>query len=874
MAFGIDTTSPQTLTFEQIEQQMLNGVLGGTPLGPLVPMMTPYLNQMLGLQGPGWRNPIMDSMVFSNMTPYGTYMSQMQNRFNRVANDALNRQSNAARRGWLENIGRTMMSFDSWKQTELGQQYAATTTDEKILRQHYEDYISNEAIGRDNWLANAGYKFLDPEGYEAARNYLSMAGANLIRNGSVAGRRSAYMQARAVGGMFLDKNGKFDFNSADYGFMNIGEASAIAAAITKDTDLFSDAGFNSAKIKEATEKLRQKVQDYTKALSPLKDIFGSDIPQMITTLENISGQKFSQMDSATMARLSSKISIGMQVGGYGIDQVLRGSMAMQETIDKMSVPFINGIGATSQALTVLNATASGILPAAMTQARYIENVRQMTVRTSNSQGAEYMNMAYAAWRNRPENKDKDFNAFKAEYDSLRQRYGADAAILQMGGAADFYQLRDLGMGSKYYAEAVREDVGGIMARQEQLNTLISHGWMQAPGESREDYMSAISAVQSDIKLLSDDNYLESSKLSEGVKEQIRRIRHGRYGQELVSGLHMMAEIGAKEERGRKHAKLQEAIGKLKVGLPESLGALVNNFISGKQSLTQVLATSELYGLADPETQGMLTQVASAIDQDMDLMGITGDARESFAKDFLTYAIENGYQNEAFTEELQKYTEAQEEMERISKGRERSNLTGEEASKWDAAHARATYASKSMLLTQYVDQSRYAEYVGTGKDADRRREAALNVFDEALRRELSPEEAGYEVEDMMTVGSIESLIKDRNYKELSPKIRETFIARLSAKAGEKGVMTLDDARGIIDEMQKSGEFGDKNSHAWNTLRDLTNIGFGREQDTGTQMRDVYDQIGKAIGEMGKLSADMQKVLQALGFEPNNNDQKPG
>ena len=126
---------------------------------------------------------------------------------------------------------------------------------------------------------------------------------------------------------------------------------------------------------------------------------------------------------------------------------------------------------------------------------------------------------------------------------------------------------------------------------------------------------------------------------------------------------------------------------------------------------------------------------------------------------------------------------------------------------------------------------------------------------------------------MTVGSIESLIKDRNYKELSPKIRETFIARLSAKAGEKGVMTLDDARDIIDEMQKSGEFGDKNSHAWNTLRDLTNIGFGREQDTGTQMRDVYDQIGKAIGEMGRLSADMQKVFQALGFEPNNNDQKP-
>ena len=870
MAFGIDTTSPQTLTFEQIEQQMLNGVLGGTPLGPLVPMMTPYLNQMLGLQGPGWRNPIMDSMVFSNMTPYGTYMSQMQNRFNRVANDALNRQSNAARRGWLENIGRTMMSFDSWKQTELGQQYAATTTDEKILRQHYEDYISNEAIGRDNWLANAGYKFLDPEGYEAARNYLSMAGANLIRNGSVAGRRSAYMQARAVGGMFLDKNGKFDFNSADYGFMNIGEASAIAAVITKDTDLFSDAGFNSAKIKEATEKLRQKVQDYTKALSPLKDIFGSDIPAMVNALEGISGQKLSQMDTAAMAKLSARISAGVQVGGYDINQVGSMSAQMLGGINKMSVPFINGLGAASQALTVLDATVTGLAPAAMTYQRYSDNVGEMILRTSNSQGAEYMNLAYAAWRNRDENRNKDFNAFKAEYDALRKEYGADAAMLRMGGAADFYQLRSAGYASQYFTEAVREDVGGRMARQERLGELITYGYLQAEGGSREDYMAAISAVQGDIKLLTDNDYLNNSGLSAGVIGQIQSIKQGLYGEELITGLHADAELRRKAPIMAKQAKLQEALNKMKKGLPDKIGTLINNFISGKQSLTDVLQTSALYSEADPETQQMIKDVALAVQQDMDIMGLKGDERGDFAKGFLTYALENGYQNEAFTEELIRFTEAQEEMDEIAKGRERDALTGEEATKWDAAHARATYASRGMFMTQYVDQQRFADYVGTGDDADERRRNAMDVFWRKMTDQDNPltaEEAGYEIEDMMTVDSIEKLLEDRKYS-MPEKLRTAFSERLHSLADKNGAMDKSAVFAMIDSLKK--DFKGTPETVFNDLKTLTNIGYGREADSGTSMEDVFNQIGTAIEKMGSLSEDMQKVLTALGFKPGKDD----
>lgn len=877
MAFGIDSSSPQALTFEDLEQQMLNSVFGGTPLAPFVPMATPLLNQMMGLAGPGWRNPIMDSTVFTNMTPYGTYMHQMQNRFNRVANDALNRQSNAARRGWLENIGRTMMSFESWKQTDLGQQYAATTTDEAVLRQHYDDYIANEAIGRDGWLANAGYKFLDPEGYEAARNYLGMAGANLIRNGALKGRRSAYMQARAVGNMFMGPDGKFNFDKTEYGYMNIGEASAVAAAITKDTDLFSDAGFDTNKIREATEKLRKKVQDYTRALSPLKDIFGTDVPAMIDAIEGISGQKLSQMDAGSMERLSARIAASMQVGGYDIKQLGAMTTQMRGAIGKMAVPFTHELAAGTQAMTVLDATASGMAPAAMTKMRYDNNVGEMVLRTSNSQGAEYLNFAYAAWKDRDENKNKDFNAFKAEYDALRKEYGADAAILRMGGAADFYQLRNQGYASRYYLDAVKEDVGGRIARGERLGTLITYGYMQADGTVRDDYLKATSAIQTDIKLLTDNDYLDEQVkqgiISGDVARQIQTIKQGGYGEELLTAFHFNAELARKEPIYAKQAQLRKTLDAMKEALPENLTEFANNFIKGKGGLLQPLITSKLYTMADEETQGMLRDVAYAADEEMKALGIVDDEeRRKFVHDYFAYATENGYKDEAFTEELIKLSAARTTMDEIDKKTAGRNKTQEEQDQWEKARREAVYAGRAMHMSRYVDQERLASYVGTGEGADQRRYDALDRFNYALENGMTEEEAGYEVEDLMTTKSIEGLMDERKFGVRHKAINDRFVKLLEDKAKEDGTLDKKATDAIIKQIGE--EFKD-NKHIGaitDELKTLVNLGFGREQRADTSIEGAMSLMSQAIDKMGTLSESMEKILTGLGLQPNKDDPK--
>lgn len=871
MAYGVNTTGPQSLTVAEIEQQLLSNIFGGTPFGAFMPMLTPYLNQALGLQGPGWRNPIMDTVLFSNQTPYGTYNSQLQNRFNFAASDALNRQSNSARRGWIENINRTMMSFDSWRDTDIGKQYAEISASEKELRGYYDDYIANKAAGQDGFLWGMGYKMFDPEGFESARNYLSMAGANIIRRGAVAGRRTAYLQAKAVGDMFLDENGKFNYKASDYGHMNIGETAAVTAALTTDTNLFDNLGADPADMRKAVDALKRKTQEFTKALSPLKDIFGSDIPAMITALENASGQRLSQMDPSRISALSARIATSTVVGGYTDKQITDMATTIAGGIRQMNVPYINMLGAAYQGMTVLDASTTGMAPAAMTMQRYQDNVGQLVMRTSNSQGAEYLNLAYAAWRDRNENGT--FEEFQAEYNDLRNQYGADAAILRMGGASDFYALKNIGYQSQYYQQAVEQDLGGQIARTEHLNELIGQGYLQALGSQREDYMKAINAAQTDIRLLTDNTYLNeevaAGRVTAEVAGQLRSIRHGYYGEQLVTAIHADAELRRKQPIYERQAKLRANLEALNLETPNSIEDMVNRFVKG-EDLIQIVGTSKLYDMADPETQSMMMAVAESAQLEMKRLNITDpEKRKAFVDNYFQYGLENGYRDEGFTKELMDYEAAQKEMSEILNGRQEKDLNKEDRAKYDAAKSRANLASRGMYLSRFVDRQRLSEYVG---DDEAKKQELFTVFDKAREAGATEEQAAMEVEDRMTVASIEKILgskKDFMKGGQFGAIGKEFQERLEALQTNNGKydapIKSEDVFNIIGDLEKKYD-GKVNSVAFEMMRNAANAGFGRESNAETRMEEFFGLISEAIKKMGDLSTDMQKVLDVASKQP--------
>ena len=121
------------------------------------------------------------------------------------------------------------MSFDSWRLTAEGSQYSDAEAGAA-----YEAFIANKAQGQmSNPLWSMGYNALDPEGLNMAATYLQQAGANQIRFGALKGSRTAMLQARAIGQLFME-DGAYKFKASDYGYMSVGEASAVAAALTKD----------------------------------------------------------------------------------------------------------------------------------------------------------------------------------------------------------------------------------------------------------------------------------------------------------------------------------------------------------------------------------------------------------------------------------------------------------------------------------------------------------------------------------------------------------------------------------------------------------------------------------------------------------------
>lgn len=866
MQFGIDPTKPQALTLEGLENQLLESLLGSTPLAPLLPILTPQINSLLGLSGQGWRNPVLDSVMISNMSPYGTYVGQLQSNFNRVANDALNRQSNAARRGWLENISRTMMSFESWKKTDLGQQMAAEARSDKELRQYYEDYITNEAAGRDNFITRAGYQFLDPEGFEASRKYLSQAGANLIRNSSIQGRRSAYMQAKAVGKLFIGDDGKYNYKAADYGYMNVGEASAVAAAITTDTDLFNDAGFDADKIKDATTKLRDRIKEYTKALSPLKDVFGTDIPAMIKAVEELSGQRLSQLDPSRMGQMVSRVMAGATVGGYTVGQVVNMRNHMASAIGKMDVPFINDMGALAQGATVLDATVTGYAPAAMSLQRYQNNVGEWTLRTSNSSGAEYLNLAYAVWKQ--QNPEKTFEDFQQEYNTKRGEMNADAAILSMAGASDFYNLRNAGYQSKYFLEAVQDDIGGRMARTENLKELIGRGYMQAYGSQRDDYTTAIDLIQKDTRLLTDNAYLESYKLengdnlSENVIKQVQAIKNGFYGAELVTALHADAELRRKQPLKDAQIKLRTNLENLKIAIPDSFKAAISDFLGGRGDLASLVTNSHAMMQADEETRTMMEDIAMAAQDQMGRTleeNATQQEKQEWLTNQLSYGITNGYTNELYTEELIRYSDAKKTFDKLHKKKieDKEELTDEELNTYEDAQNVMRYASRGMYVSQFVDQEVVSDFVGTDNN---KKSALLEVFDKALEKSgATSEAAGQEVMDYIVTSKITDQMKDRNFATRFSKLDDAFRQELEKKQSELGALDRSDVMDIIDNLQKDDRFKGTTELAFQTLKNFTNNAFNESGGAETDIQDLFGIITKAIERMGSLSDEMKKVL---------------
>ena len=842
MAFGIDPNTPYNITGASLEQIIIQQMFGNGPLASMIAQFgTPYINRMLGLEGPGYRNVFLDTTLLTNMTPFGSYQDNLNNQINRIANTALTRQNNAARRNWLQNIQKTKMSFDSWRQTEAAKGY----TDEQA-QEAYDAYIANAAAGdMSNPLWGMAYNAIDPEGLNAANQYLQQAAANQIRFGANKGSRTAMLQGRAIGNLFLNDKGEFTYDKAKYGYMTAGESSAVAAALTKDKDFFRGVDLKSGDMKKAAEDLQKAVQDYTNAMAPLKDVFGSDIPEMIRTVEGLTGKRLANINPEQLKDTVSRVMASAAVGGYDVRAVTGLSGQLRNNMMGMNVPFTNELSAERQAMTILNTVVNGYAPAFMSDDRYRRNIEQWVQRTSNSTGSSYLNAAAAVWLD--QNSGKTLEDFKTAYDTMRTQYGATEAMMQMTGAGSLYQLETMGRQSANFERVTKADLGGEVARTENLNDLIAAGWRKST--NREAYSSAIAKIRENPELWTDSAVLEASNLTAEEKAQIRDLKAGmgmgRAGEALASGLTFEAENKRNQPMIARQMKLRDAMTALNEWLPsEGFGSFVNDILNGK-NIDQLIQRDARLKIQEEETQKTLKTVISATRTEAMARGLldrNGNIVDEKAyNDLLTTNLKHGLlnasTNQVYMDELLAYEDADQSTE-------------------EGRAAAASHAYR-MDIARNVDESRLKEAIGAdGSGWGRVQEVWRTALDFADSKDLTREEseayATQEVQDYMNYKDIIGII-DKS-KIITDAHKETIGNILSyASTGE---WSMDKAK---EDLAKAG----LSQQELDIANAAVNQVFNKEVSSESRIEDLFGKIGELLSKVGDLTGKLDKVITVDG-----------
>ena len=418
-------------------------------LGPVIPgggeQLAPMLMQLIQAHTPLGRDALFGATLTSNMSAFGSANARLQNQISAASTQMMAPMLAARKSMFFEDVARTLMGA------------GASSTAVTSAAQGYSS----------NGIYNFMYTMLDPTGMKATGQYMATAASNLIRPGIGRGDRDAFAKARvALGGMFQDSTGKYNFDKKDYGGMEASEVAALTAAITRDTDFIGGADLNNAQsLADATKRLKDRVQEYAKALSPLKDVFGSDMNAILTSIEQISGQTLSQMGHVKARSMAVMMSDSTSTGKYGMEELMGMTGMVTKKFGGMSgLSPLTSLNASRTAMRAMNYATPGVLPANMTRSDYINSAANFAISTAASSGAEYVDRAYGMWAAaQPQGADTSVAAFQALIQANTSEYGNP--IQTAMNLAEANSVRDLekGLLTAGYRTAKEAGAGALVA---------------------------------------------------------------------------------------------------------------------------------------------------------------------------------------------------------------------------------------------------------------------------------------------------------------------------------------------------------------------------------------------------------------------------
>ena len=636
---------PGVLTVDDMLMRALG--MGGSPLGALLgPMLKPMLYGALGLESPGQRDALLDFVVSSNMTPFGTAMELRNRQYTRIATANMQRMQQASMQSWLTDFSKTTMSFSSWKAARL----ADGAKLEDLTNNAYEAAMREQARGwSNNPLWGFVYKSFDPDGMIAASEHLQMAGANIARRASINGQRNAFSQVRALNGLF--KEGAF--NEADYGFMGRGEVAAVTAALTRDLDFFG----GSNNLKQATDKLRTTVQAYTKALSPLKDVFGKDVPAMIKAVEELSGRSFTSMGANSVGRMVRQVLDGATAGNYTLQQVADMSNAWRGALLQTNVPFLNDLSSTSVATNILNATVpAGAAPRYMSQARWENMAGDHIRRASISRGGELFTQAYAVLLQN--NKSLTFEQFMDRYNNSYNG-SITGTLYAMTGARNAADLQRMAGASGMLPQAYESNVNTLASLEmgARISRTRLRDRLRAQGYGSGAITEALNFFDRSSNM--DFEAVAGSNLSAGGKAVANSLLSLDMYQSDMTNLRTLYTNQEAAKRTQRISRARETADQIKLMAPKDLKDAINKLMGGATWDDLKASYKHLRKIADPEATADAETIVAAIGTAASAMGLESSAGD-LATNAVLFRFSEGAASDKYLEYLDKYKNAKDE----------------------------------------------------------------------------------------------------------------------------------------------------------------------------------------------------------------------
>ena len=433
------------MNLNQLINQIIQQMLSGVPGGPLLSGFSPALGSWLS---PG---------------------SSMDNKFIWPGMDQSVRNAASS---YLNTI--YTQSFNS-SASALAEEQKIRGLTEYVRLMHPDkshEELRGMAINMSNNPFNAAsmlYSSIDPYGMSAGLAEAGNLSSALLRRGS-RGLLAGAEYASQVSSVIYDKDSGIirDIlnNPGQYGNLSVSGVMSIGRELAM-TDprgfVGSDGSFNA-------DRFKQRLSTMSKALEPWTDIFGKDIPKLMSQLEALTGQSVGSIGAVGLENMGYRMAGVLDATGAkiqhlaGYSQVLSGALAGSDFSTR-------NIMSSASVATDMLLGLSNLSIHTMTNQELQQFGGMYYTGTAKSKLSDHFALAYAKWQaNTPGGTLEQFQGLYDE--AIRGGAASQTALLSIAGASSMSDLESYRY-TNGFMEAVRAGSGARASRSTIIHDSIS-----------------------------------------------------------------------------------------------------------------------------------------------------------------------------------------------------------------------------------------------------------------------------------------------------------------------------------------------------------------------------------------------------------------